>query len=178
MGRWSRALATNLYNSHSFGAPSLFDEAPFNQIGGAYVFAVSQPSRFGARWWSAAAGSAGSGSACRSTVKRQLDTVMTEAQTPDCPIPGPTPDFAAFYRAINGRDPFPWQTRLADQVAANEVWPAQVGVPTGLGKTACLDIAVWWACFPSKPRTRTSHGTVAHLVGCQPEVAGRIDQQS
>ena len=25
----------------SFGAPSLFDEAPFNQIGGAYVFAVS-----------------------------------------------------------------------------------------------------------------------------------------
>ena len=25
----------------SFGAPSLFDKAPFNQIGGAYVFAVS-----------------------------------------------------------------------------------------------------------------------------------------
>ena len=25
----------------SFGAPSLFDETPFNQIGGAYMFAVS-----------------------------------------------------------------------------------------------------------------------------------------
>ncbi|MDE0529193.1 MAG: type I-U CRISPR-associated helicase/endonuclease Cas3 [Truepera sp.] len=55
------------------------------------------------------------------------------------------PTFAAFYRAINnGRDPFPWQSRLAAQVSTNEQWPAEVGVPTGLGKTACLDIAVWW----------------------------------
>ena len=54
------------------------------------------------------------------------------------------PSFAAFYRAINGRDPFPWQSRLAAQVSTNEQWPAEVGVPTGLGKTACLDIAVWW----------------------------------
>ena len=54
------------------------------------------------------------------------------------------PTFEAFYRAINGRDPFPWQARLADQVAAVEHWPVEVGVPTGLGKTACLDIAVWW----------------------------------
>ncbi|MDE0100156.1 MAG: type I-U CRISPR-associated helicase/endonuclease Cas3 [Truepera sp.] len=54
------------------------------------------------------------------------------------------PTFATFYRAINGRDPFPWQSRLASQVSTNEKWPAEVGVPTGLGKTACLDIAVWW----------------------------------
>lgn len=52
------------------------------------------------------------------------------------------PDFDAFYRAVNGRDPFPWQQRLADQVRASG-WPSGIGVATGLGKTACLDIAVW-----------------------------------
>ncbi len=54
------------------------------------------------------------------------------------------PTFAHFYRAVNRRDPFPWQQRLAEQVASSGQWPEEVGVPTGLGKTACLDIAVWW----------------------------------
>ena len=54
------------------------------------------------------------------------------------------PEFPAFYRAFNGRDPFPWQARLAEQVAVTERWPVEIGVPTGLGKTACLEIAVWW----------------------------------
>ena len=66
------------------------------------------------------------------------------AQTSDSQVMAPMPNFDEFYRAINGRDPFPWQSRLAAQVAATEQWPAEVGVPTGLGKTACLDIAVWW----------------------------------
>ena len=56
----------------------------------------------------------------------------------------PLPSFPEFYRAINGREPFPWQTRLADLVATEERWKGEIGVPTGLGKTACLDIAVWW----------------------------------
>ncbi len=54
------------------------------------------------------------------------------------------PAFPDFYRAINGRMPFPWQARLAGSVGANARWPAEVAVPTGLGKTACLDIALWW----------------------------------
>ena len=56
----------------------------------------------------------------------------------------PMPTFPEFYRAINNRDPFPWQARLAEQVAADERWPSEIGVPTGLGKTACLEIAIWW----------------------------------
>ena len=57
----------------------------------------------------------------------------------------PVPDFDDFYRAVNGRDPFPWQSRLARQVASDEAWPAGgIGIQTGLGKTACLDIAIWW----------------------------------
>ena len=67
-----------------------------------------------------------------------------DARTPDRPVLPPMPGFAVFYRAINGRDPFPWQARLAAQIADTEEWPVEIGVPTGLGKTACLDIAVWW----------------------------------
>ncbi len=67
------------------------------------------------------------------------------------------PDFPAFYVALNGRDPFPWQARLASQVAAREEWSA-IGIPTGLGKTACLDIAVWWLASQahSAPAARTA----------------------
>ena len=73
---------------------------------------------------------------------------MTEDR-PNGSAPAPMPTFAEFYRALNSvpgerRDPFPWQRRLAEQIATTEQWPAEVGVPTGLGKTACLDIAVWW----------------------------------
>ena len=68
------------------------------------------------------------------------------------------PAFADFYRAIHGRAPFPWQERLARQVAETDRWPEQVGVPTGLGKTACLDIAVWWLATQTErdPQRRTA----------------------
>jgi CRISPR-associated endonuclease/helicase Cas3 len=52
------------------------------------------------------------------------------------------PAFDSFYRAVNGRDPFPWQRRLAGDVLRSG-WPREIGVPTGLGKTACLDVGVW-----------------------------------
>lgn len=54
------------------------------------------------------------------------------------------PSFEDFYGAVNDRPPFPWQDRLAQQVDAKGEWPAEIGVPTGLGKTACLDVAIWW----------------------------------
>ena len=67
------------------------------------------------------------------------------------------PSFEDFYRAINGRAPFPWQARLARQIRERSEWPVEIGVPTGLGKTACLDIAVWWlaslAHLPSEQRS-------------------------
>ena len=83
---------------------------------------------------------------------------MTEDR-PNEAVPPPMPAFAAFYRALNcGRDPFPWQRRLAEQVATTEQWPTEVGVPTGLGKTACLDIAVWWLASQAgrQPADRTA----------------------
>ncbi len=54
------------------------------------------------------------------------------------------PSFPEFYREVYRREPFPWQVRLAESVAKTEGWPSEIGVPTGLGKTACLDIAIWW----------------------------------
>jgi CRISPR-associated endonuclease/helicase Cas3 len=52
------------------------------------------------------------------------------------------PSFPEFYRAVNERDPFPWQARLAEKVVGQR-WPSTIGVPTGLGKSGCIDIAVW-----------------------------------
>lgn len=53
------------------------------------------------------------------------------------------PSFAEFYSAVHGgREPFPWQSRLAQKVVTDG-WPAEIGVQTGLGKTATIDIAVW-----------------------------------
>ncbi len=77
---------------------------------------------------------------------------------PKAPSGASAPDFAAFYRALNGRDPFPWQERLAHQVEENEAWPGEIGVPTGLGKTSCLDIAVWWLASQAhrRPADRTA----------------------
>ena len=66
-----------------------------------------------------------------------------EGPADPAPVP-PSPSFPEFYRAVNGRrEPFPWQARLAAKIA-KEGWPSEIGVPTGLGKTACLDVAVWW----------------------------------
>lgn len=68
------------------------------------------------------------------------------------------PTFAEFYQACNGYEPFPWQDRLANSVAETGAWPAEIGVPTGLGKTSCLDIAVWWLASQAdrEPASRTA----------------------
>ena len=69
------------------------------------------------------------------------------------------PVFPEFYLAVTGREPFPWQKRLAERVATpDKQWPAEISIPTGLGKTACLDIAVWWLASQADrpPETRTA----------------------
>lgn len=68
------------------------------------------------------------------------------------------PGFAAFHEAVHRRPPLPWQARLAKQVAQTGAWPIEVEIPTGLGKTACLDIAVWWLASQADrpPAARTA----------------------
>ncbi|GIW91736.1 MAG: type I-U CRISPR-associated helicase/endonuclease Cas3 [Pirellulaceae bacterium] len=83
-----------------------------------------------------------------------------------------TPDqFADFFREVyrdraTGQtfEPFPWQERLARRVCAGKAtagkgraWPDALALPTGSGKTACIDIAVFaLACqadLPTSQRT-------------------------
>ena len=52
-------------------------------------------------------------------------------------------DFAVFFRGIHGYSPFPWQQRLVDSLAARDEWPDVLDLPTGSGKTAALDTAVF-----------------------------------
>lgn len=52
-------------------------------------------------------------------------------------------DFAEFFRAIHGHPPFPWQQALVDCLAQQDEWPGVLDLPTGAGKTAAMDAAVF-----------------------------------
>ncbi|APR87005.1 CRISPR-associated helicase Cas3 [Minicystis rosea] len=65
-------------------------------------------------------------------------------------------DFSAYFQAIHGSAPFPWQARLLERVAREEgEWPALLNLPTGTGKTAALDVAIFHlALDPAKAPRR------------------------
>lgn len=59
-------------------------------------------------------------------------------------------DFTAFFRALWGEEvtPFPWQQELLFRVVTTDAtsdgsWPGVLDLPTGSGKTAALDVAVF-----------------------------------
>lgn len=52
-------------------------------------------------------------------------------------------DFPAFFDAIHGYAPFPWQRRLVERLDDTNEWPDVLDLPTGSGKTAALDAAVF-----------------------------------
>ncbi len=52
-------------------------------------------------------------------------------------------DFARFFHAIHGHDPFPWQQDLVTLLDETDKWPDVLDLPTGSGKTAALDAAVF-----------------------------------
>jgi CRISPR-associated endonuclease/helicase Cas3 len=51
-------------------------------------------------------------------------------------------DFPAFFRDVHGAEPFPWQHRLLHRVV-RDGWPEVLDLPTGSGKTAALDVALF-----------------------------------
>ena len=77
---------------------------------------------------------------------------MSEYLTPD--------DFTAFFRDIHGHEPFPWQTRLTEQVLRCGAWPKVIDLPTGTGKTAVLDTAM----FALAVRPETSPRRVVFVI--------------
>ena len=75
------------------------------------------------------------------------------------PPPLTAADFSAFFCELWGSDydPFPWQHEFARRLCARKV-PDYVAVPTGSGKTACLDAAIFalamQAALPMAERTQ------------------------
>ncbi len=59
-------------------------------------------------------------------------------------------DFAAFFEEVHGYEPFPWQMRLLRHVVERQgEWPATLDLPTGSGKTAAIDIAIFHLALES-----------------------------
>lgn len=62
-------------------------------------------------------------------------------------------DFDEFFRGVHKKDtgdsptPFPWQRELVKRIARDGAWPRTIDIPTGLGKTATLDVAVFCAAL-------------------------------
>lgn len=52
-------------------------------------------------------------------------------------------DFEAFHEAVHHQKPFSWQSRLVRELAASRRWPRTLDIPTGTGKTTCIDIALF-----------------------------------
>ena len=52
-------------------------------------------------------------------------------------------EFPAVFAAVHGVPPFPWQCRLVDRLAAGDGWPDALDLPTGTGKTAAIDAALF-----------------------------------
>lgn len=72
-------------------------------------------------------------------------------------------DFVA--EAHGGRRPFPWQQALIDRILADGRWPDVIDVPTGLGKTTVLDVAVFVAALrPDLAPRRTFFAVDRRLV--------------
>lgn len=52
-------------------------------------------------------------------------------------------DYPAYFHGVHGHEPFPWQVRLTEEVLETGKWPKVIDLPTGSGKTAALDTAVF-----------------------------------
>ena len=52
-------------------------------------------------------------------------------------------DFATFFHSIHGHEPFPWQQTLINELDEKNEWREVLDLPTGSGKTAALDAAVF-----------------------------------
>src|SRR6185437_9150474 len=75
-------------------------------------------------------------------------------------------DFDAFFRALYEYSPFPWQSRLARQVARDGCWPSVLSIPTSAGKTAVIDIAVFMLALQAgrKDTDRTAPLRISFVI--------------
>jgi CRISPR-associated endonuclease/helicase Cas3 len=74
-------------------------------------------------------------------------------------------DFDPFFEAIHGHAPFPWQSRLAHEVCETNLWPSVLDLPTGSGKTSCIDVALFhWLVSASRGSPADAARRIAFVV--------------
>jgi CRISPR-associated endonuclease/helicase Cas3 len=74
-------------------------------------------------------------------------------------------DFATFFEEAHGCKPFPWQHRLLRHVAGKGAWPNVLDLPTGTGKTAAIDIAVFHLALEAECKAaRRAPARIAFVV--------------
>ena len=73
-------------------------------------------------------------------------------------------DFAPYFEAIHGYAPFPWQARLAAHLVAGGGWPEVLDLPTGSGKTAAIDVAVFQLAVEAGRASRSAPLRVVYVV--------------
>ena len=73
-------------------------------------------------------------------------------------------DFTKFFSGIHGHPPFPWQRRLVEQLACKNRWPDVLDLPTGAGKTAALDAAVFHLALQQSVTPRRAALRIALVV--------------
>lgn len=66
------------------------------------------------------------------------------------------PSFSEFYKGLFGWSPFPWQSRLAEEVIERGWSGMLLDLPTGAGKTSALDVALYCLAYaPTRMPRRT-----------------------
>lgn len=82
-----------------------------------------------------------------------------------------TSDFTEFFSAVwtppgasAQIDPFAWQQELLEEVAETGRWPDLVDIPTGLGKTATIDIALFALAMESANEPERSSWRLPHRI--------------
>lgn len=73
-------------------------------------------------------------------------------------------DFGTYFKEVHGHPPFTWQRDLMHEVAVARRWPDTIDLPTGAGKTACIDIAVFALALDAGSSERWSPRRIAMVV--------------
>lgn len=74
-------------------------------------------------------------------------------------------EFDPFFHAVHGHAPFPWQSRLAREVCETNAWPSVLDLPTGSGKTSCIDVALFhWLVSARRGRPADAARRIAFVV--------------
>lgn len=88
-----------------------------------------------------------------------------------------TSDFRSFFQELwNGAVPFDWQQELVDQIIETRRWPDLIDIPTGLGKTTAIDIALFALAVETSETSDRSAWVFPHRIAMVVDRRVIVDQ--